>query len=162
MAGAGNQGAGASSAGGGTPALANVPSGGFLADPWSKVPLGARKVDPHTRDYVIDKVTGRIIGVGSVRAAVQMSVHTAKRSSAVFEMGHDLAAIQRITPNTRKRVLATLTDALAPLIRLGLVEVVGFTQYKVGDGLNGMERGAVFGRLQWRDLTTGQAFTEVV
>ena len=162
MAGAGNQGAGASSAGGGTPATASVPSGAFLFDPWTKASHSARKVDPHTRDYVLDKGSGRIVGVNYVRAAVQMSIHTVKRSSAIWEMGHDLPSIQRIAPNIEKQILSTLTDALGPLIRLGLVEVVGFTQFKVGDGVNGLNRGAVFGRLEWRDLTTGLEHTEVV
>jgi hypothetical protein len=49
-----------------------------------------------------------------------------------------------------------------PLIIRGLIEVVGFRNYRTGDGRNGIARGAIYGRFLWRDLTTGLDHEEVI
>ena len=159
--GAGLQGAGVTSAGFGTPSTAAVPGGAFLRDTKTGKSFGARKIDPQTRDYVLDS-NGRILGVDYVRHVVQMSVHTERYSSAVQEMGHMLRAIDRITPNIEQQIFTTLSEAVQPLVEQGLVEVVGFTNFVAGTDLNGMRRGAIYGVFRWRDLTTGLAHEEIV
>jgi hypothetical protein len=161
MSGAGIQAAGTTSAGFGTPSTATVPEGAFLRDTKTGRSLGARQIDPNTRDYVLD-TNGRILGVNYVRHVVQMSVHTERGSSAVQEMGHRLRTIQRITPNIEQQILTTLTEAVQSLINQGLIEVIGFTHFVAGDGVNGLNRGAVYGRFQWRDLTTNLEHTEYI
>lgn len=159
--GAGLQGAGVTSAGFGTPATATVPAGGFLRDERTGETLGAPRIDPRTKDYVLD-TNGQVLGVNYVRHVVQMSVQTERNTSVIQEMGQRLKAIDRITPNVEQKILATLTEALQPLINQGLIEVVGFSGFVAGDGTNGLARGAVYGRLLWRDLTTGIEHTEFI
>ena len=161
MAGAGLQGAGLTSAGFGTPPTAPVPEGAFLRDTKTGASLGARKIDPNTRDYVLD-ANGRILGVNYVRHVVQMSVHTERGSAAVQDMGHRLRTIERITPNIEQQILSILTEAVQPLVSQGLIEVVGFTHFVAGNGLNGLQRGAVYGVFEWRDLTTRTVHQEVI
>lgn len=159
--GAGSQGAGSSPAGFGSPAEADVPGGGFLRDVVTGKPLGARKIDPTTRDYVLDAF-GRALGVDYVRHVVQMSVHTERGSSVVQTMGQRLSSIDRITENTEQQILSILTEAVQPLVDQGLIEVVGFVGFVAGDDRNGLARGAVYGRFLWRDLSTGEEQTEFV
>ncbi len=161
MSGIGLQGAGTTSAGFGTSAEATAPGGAFLRDAKTGRSLGSRKIDPRTRDYVLDE-NGRILGLDSVRQAVQLSVHTDRGSSAVSSVGQRLRSLDRITPNFERRVFAVLSEALQPLVDAGLVEVVSFERFKVGDNNNGLSRGAVYGRLKWRDLTSGQEHREDV
>jgi len=161
MSGAGTQPAGTTSAGYGEPSTATEVGGAFLRDTKTGKSLGARKVDPHTRNYVMD-ANGRILGVNSVRAAVQLSLHTERGSAVVQDMGHRLREIERITPSTERQILAALTAAVQPLIAQGLIEVVGFKNFRAGDDKNGMRRGAVYGRFLWRDLTTDQEHEEFV
>ena len=161
MAGVGLAGCGLSPAGFGTPATATVPEGAFLRDTKNGRSLGARKIDPVTKDYVLDD-NGRILGVNYVRHVVQMSVHTERGSAVVQAMGHRLRTIDRITPNIEAQILATLTEAVSPLVTQGLIEVVGFSHFVAGNDLNGLNRGAVYGRFQWRDLTTGLEHQEVI
>lgn len=161
MPGAGLQSAGTSSAGFGTSASAIAQGGTFLRNTRNGESLGARRIDPNTRDYVLDE-NGRILGLDYVKHAVQMSVHTERGTAAVSELGQRLRELDRITPNFEKRVLAMLTDALQPLIRLGYIEVLGFSQFTIGNTANGLPPGAVYGRLKWRDLTTGEEQTELV
>jgi len=161
MAGAGTQKAGTTSAGFGVSASATAQGGAFLRDTKTGKSLGARKIDPLTRDYVLDD-NGRILGLDYVKHAVQMSIHTERGSSAVQSMGQRLRTIDRITPNFEKRVLAILTEALQPLIELGYVEVLGFDRFEVGNSTNGLMPGAVYGRLRWRDLTTNEEHRELL
>lgn len=161
MSGAGLQGAGLTPAGFGTPATATVPGGAFLRDTKTGKSLGARKIDPNTKDYVLDS-NGRLLGVDYVRHVVQMSIHTERGSAAVQEMGHRLRLIDRITPNIEAQILATLTEAVQPLVDQGLIAVVGFSHFVAGNDANGMKRGAVYGRFLWRDLTTDEEFEEHV
>jgi hypothetical protein len=161
MSGAGLQKAGSTSAGFGTSAAATEPEGAFLRDTRTGKSLGARKIDPNTRDYMLDD-NGRVLGLDYVKHAVQMSLHTDHGSSVDTRMGQKLRSLDRITPNFERRVLAVLTEALQPLISLGYVEVLGFTAFTVGTNRNGLQRGAVYGRLRWRDLTTKQEHTELL
>lgn len=159
--GAGIQAAGTTSAGFGVATGAVAAGGAFLRNTKNGESLGARRIDPNTRDYVLDE-NGRILGLDYVKHAVQMSIHTERGSSAVPNLGQRLRELDRITPNFEKRVLAVLTEALEPLIRLGYIEVLGFSQFTIGSSANGLPRGAIYGRLRWRDLTTGEEQTELV
>jgi len=161
MSGAGIQAAGASSAGFGTSTAATVQEGAFLRDTRTSKKLGARKIDPNTRDYVLD-TNGRILGMNEVQHAVQMSIHTDLGSAAVQSMGQKLRTIKRITPGIEREILAILSAAVQPLVAQGLIEVVGFTHFVAGDDRNGLQRGAVYGRFKWRDLTTTQVHEELV
>jgi hypothetical protein len=161
MPGIGTQSAGSSSAGYGTTDPVATNGGGFLRDPTTGKTLGARRINPQTRDFVMDE-HGRILGVDSLRHMVQMSIHTEKGSAADTRCGQRLRSLDRITPNFDKRVLAILTEALQPLVVRGMIEIVDFVSYKAGNDSNGLPRGAVYGRLQWRDLTTKQVFKEDV
>lgn len=161
MSGSGIQRAGRTPAGFGTSTAANVFEGGFLRDEVTNATLGARLINPKTKAFVLDS-NGRLLGMKSVRQAVLIAIHTVRNSSAVRDLGNRLTSIKRIGASFEKQVLDVLTEALRPLITAGLVEVVGFSQFRAGDGSNGMLPGAVFGRLKWRDLTTKQTFDEVV
>jgi len=161
MAGVGLQGAGLTPAGFGTPAEATTPGGAFLRDEKTGKSLGARKIDPSTKDYVLDS-NGRLLGVNYVRHVVQMSVHTERGSAAVQEMGHRLRTLERITPNIEQQILSILTEAVQPLVDQGLIEVVGFSHFTAGDDRNGLKRGAVYGRFRWRDLTADAEFEELI
>lgn len=161
MSGAGIQRAGRTPAGFGSPTDLGVPGGAFLRDTKTGKVLGVRQIDPRTRDYVLDD-NGRLLGVNYVRHVVQMSIHTELGSSAVQSMGQRLRKLDRITPNFEKQILAVLTEAVTPLVTQGLVEVVGFTSFVAGNDHNGLQRGAVYGRFLWRDLTTGLAHQELV
>lgn len=161
MAGAGAQAAGTTSAGFGTPATATVPGGAFLRDEKTGASLGARKIDPNTKDYVLDS-NGRVLGVDYVRHAVQMTLQTERGSAVVQSMGHRLRSIDRVSPNIEQQILVVLTEAMQPLVDQGLVEVVGFSHFVAGNDANGLKRGAVYGRFRWRDLTTNQPHEEII
>lgn len=161
MSGAGLQKAGRTTAGFGTSAEANVFDGGFLRDAITGETLGARLIDPKSKSFVLDE-NGRILGMDSVKHAVLIAVHTVQNSSAVRGLGNRLSSIQRIGPNIERQVFSILSEALRPLIQAGMIEVLEFSQFKAGDGTNGMMPGAVFGRLKWRDLTTRQTHEELI
>lgn len=153
MSGAGLQPAGTSSAGIGAP-LAGNPQSGVVFQGQDSASNGSRYIDPHTRDYVINS-DGRIAGTPNVPHLVQFAITTERNSSAVRSIGQELRKLDRITPNFEKRVLSVLTDALQPLIDARLVEVVGFASFKSSSTDKGVSSGRVYGRLLWRDLTTG-------
>lgn len=161
MPGAGLQSAGTSSAGYGTSEEATAPGGAILRDEKTGKSHSARKIDPRTGRYEIDQY-GRLLGMNHVRQAVQVSLLTEVNTSAVRGLGHRLKSLQRITPNFERAVLAILTEAVQPLVARGYIEVVGFKEFQKGDGKNGMQRGGVYGRFLWRDLTTKQVHTELI
>ncbi len=135
--------------------------GVFLRDAATGESHSARYIDPVTRDYVMDEY-GRLLGMSYVRQCVQLAVHTERGSAAVQSMGHRLRSLQRITSGFENVVFNVLTEAVAPLVRQGLIAVVGFTAYRVGDGENGLPRGAIYGRFVWRDLAIGKNFEELI
>lgn len=161
MSGAGLQSAGTSSAGYGTSASATAEAGAFLRDTKTGKSFSARKIDPVARDYVLDD-NGRLLGADYVQHVVQMSVHTERGSAAVQEMGHRLRTLDRITPNFERQILAVLTEAVQPLIDLGYIEVLGFSTFIAGNNANGLQRGAIYGRFKWRDLTKTTEHEELV
>lgn len=161
ITGAGLQYAGTSSSGYGDPGSATGIAGVFLRDTLTGKSFGARRINPSTRDFEMD-TNGRVLGRNYVQAAVQMCVHTVHQSSADGSLGHRLGSIDRIRPNFERVVESILREALSPLIIRGLVEVIAFQDGRKGNGRNGLLPGAIYGRLLWRDLTTGQEHTEGV
>jgi hypothetical protein len=147
MAGLGLQPAGTSPAGFGMPqATVLIDENGFGQ--------GSRRIDPVTRDYVI-AADGRAVGMQNVQHLVHMAIHTDRTSSAVRDLGNELATIKTITANFEHRILSVLTRAVQHLIDAKLIEVLGFTTFIVGpDG--GQPRGRAVGRFRFRDLTTDQ------
>jgi hypothetical protein len=152
MAGIGIQPAGTSPAGFGTPATGTAPTGTLLQQSGGAM-SSARRIDPRTRDLVLNPHTGRVLGMNPVQQMVQLAVHTDKGSAAVREMGNELRKIDRITPNFERRCLTTLTNALKSLSDAGYIEVLGFSAFKAGRK-DGLQEGQTYGRLRWRDLTT--------
>lgn len=159
MAGFGLQPAGTSNAGWGSPPTAQEQTGRMLADAQGQS-TGARKIDPVTKDYELNE-HGRIAGMAPVAQIVQLSVRTEKFSSAVAEMGQLLRSVDRVTANIEARCLAQLTDALRPAVDAKLVEVLGFSTFKASKR-DGLREGVTYGRLRWRDLTTGREAEEIV
>lgn len=155
MGGFGKQPAGSTNAGYGQPRSATAQSGALLRDTRTSESYGARKIDPVTRDYVLDTAAGRLLGMPDVQQIVHLSVHTDKGSSAVKAMGNELRKIDRITTAFERKCLSILTDALKVPIDLGYVEVLGFTAFKAGPK-DGLREGQAYGRLRWRDLTTNE------
>ncbi len=161
MSGAGIQSAGTTPAGFGTSADAQEFGGAFLRNTRNGTSFAARKIDPRTRDYVID-ANGRQLGMNQIKQAVQISVQTERGSSVVQDLGHRLATLDRITPNFERRILSILTEAVKPLVDQGLIEVIGFRGFATGNARNGLQRGAVYGRFLWKDLTTSQEHEELI
>ncbi len=159
--GAGSQPAGSSAAGYGTPALGHEPFGDLLQIAETGAMSSARLIDQTTRDYVLDADSGRLRGMNAVHQIVQMSVQTNKASSAVREMGNELHKVDRITDNFQLHCLTILTDALQSPISRGLVEILDFSVFKAARG-SGLREGQTYGRLRWRDLTTGKDHKEII
>ncbi len=160
MAGVGLQSAGTSSAGYGSISPINPNSGRVLRDPLVVGSSGSRRIDPFTRDYVVD-TDGRLSGMPNVPQLVQLAITTEFNTSAPRGMGHKLKSIDRVTANFEQVVLSVLTNALKRLVDLRLVEVVGFSSFKSGKK-DGLQPGQTYGRLQWRDLTTNTVHEEIV
>lgn len=155
MAGYGAQAAGVSPAGYGDADEAASPIGDFLTIPSTGVMSSAALIDPVKRDLVVDPTTGRTVGMNPIQQIVMLSVHTDYGSAAVRNMGNKLRTIDRITANFEQQCLSVLTDALAKPIADGFVQVLGFTSFRAGRN-DGLKEGQTYGRLRWKDLTTGE------
>lgn len=159
MAGFGHQPAGSTSAGWGTPALADLPGGDILRDPATGARMGSRRINPLTRDYEID-AHGRLLGEMQVRHLVQMAVRTLKGSSAMRTLGLNTSAMSRITGDFERRLAGALTNAVQHLTDAKLIEVLGVSEYRAG-ARGGLKEGRVYARFRWRDLTTKQEHEEL-
>jgi hypothetical protein len=148
MSGFGSQPFGSSPYGIGTPAVAPELGGSILRDEANGLSTGSRKIDPRTRDYVLD-ANGRILGMSDTKQLVLLAVSTDKGSSAMRELGQVLRSIDRITTNFSRRVDSTLRAAVQHLVNRRLIEVVG-SEVQV------LRSGVAFARFRWRDLTTGR------
>ncbi len=160
MLGVGGQPAGSTPAGYGTPATGPARLGNVMRLPNGTM-SSARLIDARTKDYVMDPETHRLLGMLPVRQIVQQAMTTDLGSAAVREMGNRLRGIDRITSNFEARCLSVLTDALQIAISRGLVEVIGFSTFKAGPK-DGLQPGQTYGRMRWRDLTTGKEHAENV
>lgn len=147
MSGIGKQPAGGTPFGIGTPATAPPIGGVILRDPITGSSTGSRRLDPITKDYVVDEF-GRILGMNDVQQLVELAVSTDRGSSAVRTLGQELKKIDRITDNFVRRVTSTFERALKPIVDAGLIEVRSITVTK--DAVPGR----AFAVVVWRDLTT--------
>lgn len=160
MSGFGHQPAGSSSAGWGTPGLADAPCGDILRDPSTGRRMGSRRINPKTRDYEMD-ACGRIVGDHEIRHLVQMAVHTLQGSSAMRALGLSTTGMSRITGDFERRLLNAVSNAVAHLVDAKLIEVVGISEYRASTS-GGLREGQVYARFRWRDLTTKQEHEEFV
>ena len=147
MSGFGSQPFGSSPYGIGTPSTAPEQGGKILRDLFTGETQGSRRIDPLTKDYVLDDF-GRIVGMVDVQQLVLLAVSTDKGSSAVRQLGQDLKKIDRIGTNTVRRIDVTLRAAVQHLVDRDLIEVVD-TKVTV------VRPGVVLANLRWRDLNTG-------
>lgn len=148
MSGFGSQPFGASPYGIGTPATAPAQGGKILRDTSNGFSTGSRKIDPLTKDYVLDDY-GRLVGMGDLHQLVFLAVSTTKGSSAMRSLGQDLRRIERISSNFQRRVDTTLRAALQSLVNARRIEVIS-TSVEI------IRPGVVRTRLRWRDLETGR------
>lgn len=154
MTGFGLQPAGSTGGGYGTPPTAPTLTGKPYQDPVSGEVHGGRYIDPTLRDYRLN-LDNRFAGMNNVQQLVHLAIHTDLASSALRELGNDFRSLDVITANFERRVLTILTNAVQHLVRDGLIEVLGFSSFRIGpDGA--LLPGAVIGRFRYRDLTTNQ------
>lgn len=132
----------------GTAAVALDGGGKPITNPYSGLQNGSRKIDPFTRDYVVDSTTGRPQGMTNAQQLVYLAVRTDKGSSAMRALGQELMRIQRITSNFVRRVDDTLKSAVQHIVDRGIIQVVG-TQVDI------VRPGVAKARIRWRDLETG-------
>lgn len=154
MSGFGSQPFGSSPYGIGTPATAPEQGGALLRDTATGQTQGSRKIDPFTRDYVLDE-NGRLLGVGNIKQLVQLAVSTTRGTAAMRRLGQTLREIDRVSPNFQRRVDHALREAVQHLVNDDLIEVVG-TEVEI------LRPGVAFARLRWRDLETNTEDEELV
>jgi hypothetical protein len=147
MSGFGSQPNGSSPYGIGTPAVSSGTGGKLLRDTSTGRRMGSRRIDPFTKDYVLDE-NGRILGMNNTQQLVLMAVSTDKGSSAMRSLGQELRRIERITSNFARRVDTTLRACVQHIVDLGLIEVLG-TRVEI------VRPGVSKARLLWRDLESG-------
>lgn len=147
MSGFGDQPAGGSPYGLGTPSVQADLGGKALRVANSNKQTGSRYFDPQKKDYVIGD-DGRIEGMDDVQQLVVLAVTTTLGSSSDSDLGQTLRSIDRITSNIEKRVESTLTQAVSRLVADGLIQVLGVRVTIVRPGV-------VHVRFQWRNLLSG-------
>lgn len=106
----------------------------------------ARKIDPVTKDYVIDPTTGRTVGFDGVQQQVYLALVTVKGSSAVADLGQEFTSLKLIPENIQALVEDKVREALAALIQKNKVQLI-----RVDTELNRNKALAI--RVKWMDLT---------
>jgi hypothetical protein len=134
--------------GSGTPTVAQDGGSVTLKNAVSGEQDGSRRLDPFTRDYVLDSTTGRVKGMSDTQQLVYLAVCTDKGTSSMRSLGQELRLIERITSNFARRVDSTLRTAVQHLVDRKLIEVAG-TQVDI------VRPGVARVLLQWRDLASG-------
>lgn len=148
MSGYGSQPYGSSRYGIGTASQAPIPGGSVLRDPQTGASSGSRRIDPVTRDYVVDS-SGRALGMNDVQQLVEIAIQTVKYSSAMNSLGQRLGDIDVIGDNIERQVRNVLEEAVAHLTSRNLVEIVSVVVTR-------LHPGAIRILFRWRDLTTGE------
>jgi hypothetical protein len=148
VSGFGSQPFGSSPYGIGTPAVATPAGGSVLRNAQTGASEGSRFLNPATRDYAID-ANGRTLGLGNVRALVEIALSTTSGTSAMQALGHTLRSIARIDNNFEYRVRDTIAASVAHLTDRSIIQLTATTIEDRG-------RGRRLIRVFWRDLTTGQ------
>lgn len=141
--------AGIAPAGYGVPDTVGPPASIPLPDPKTGLAQTGRFLDPTTKDYAFTS-DGRLQGMPTVRQLVQLAIKTTLGSSALIDLGIDMKRIRDKADGFDQKVTSVLTDAIAPLVRQGLVQI---DSVEVFDEPN---PDAAIGILNWTDLTTGQ------
>lgn len=143
MSGIGLQGAGTTSAGFGSPSRGSEEGGVILRDTATGASFGGRQINPKTGDYVMD-ANGRLLGMDNIQQLMQLAVMNA--APALME-------IDRLNDAFPRAATAILTVACEPIVRQGLVEVIGVQEVRQGVR-GGLRQGQAIYRFAWRDLTT--------
>lgn len=144
MRGIGIQPAGTTPAGYGDPSHSEEDTSVILADAATGAPFGSRKIDPRTRDYVLDGESGRLLGMKNIQQLVQLAIANAST---------ELQELDRLDSGFARAIEAKLRGAFAILIAQGLVEITG-VNVRMNSG-GGLKPGQAVAVLHWRDLTTG-------
>lgn len=150
MRGAGFQPAGTSPAGFGAPTQTADSATAILPDASTGGSHGSRKINPITRDYVMN-ADGRLEGMNNIQQLVQLAVTNAEP---------ELQRLDKLDGSFEKGVLAILSAAVAPIVAQGLIEVVGVTVRMNESG--GLKPGQAVTLFKWRDRTTNEERSETV
>lgn len=150
----GSQGFGSSPYGIGVPSVGNPPGGAVLRDPLTGTSSGSRRIDPVTRDYVLDD-NGRTLGMSDVQQLVLMALQTVRNSSAMNGLGQSLGDIVVIGDNIERQIASIFENALAHLVARGLVQIISTTVTR-------LHPGAIKATVRWRDLTTSTEHTSEI
>lgn len=154
MSGFGSSGFGSGPYGLGTPVTASAQGGSVLRDAKTGKPQGSRRLNPETRDFDID-TNGRTLGLGNVRALVELALATESGTSAMQALGQALRTIDRIGTSFQYRVRDTVAAAVKHLTDRNIITIDRTTVEDLGPGKRLI-------RVFWRDVTTGQeAFSEL-
>lgn len=154
MSGAGEQAAGTSPAGFGTPDTADAAQGSIFRDPTTGKQLSARRINATTGRYEFDSY-GRIVGDTTARQLIKIAFATAQRTSVIPSLGHDLRNVKDITSNFSQQVAGEVQNAIQQLLDQRLVDLRAVST-QVDDA------GRVKVLVQFVDLTTGEEQEVVV
>lgn len=152
MIGAGFCPAGTSLAGYGVGSVANVPDNSALPDQITNLPTTCRLLVPNGTkggDWAFT-ADGRVVGCGTVRQLVQLALSTVLGSSVSRTLGAAYFTLQEKGPNFQRQVATVVANALAPLVKQKLVQVIAVIVQEYPSNPD-----AGLGYVKWRDLTTG-------
>jgi hypothetical protein len=148
--------AGSSFAGWGVPATANAPGGVVFRDPYTGVSLTGRRIDPVTKQFVID-ANGRALGMTTAQQGMYLALRTVRNSSAARGLGQTFSNIRDIGPDYTRRVTDAVNIACADLVSKKIVQIISVTVLTPQLGPN-----SEFLTVAWLDLTTKQERTTSV
>jgi hypothetical protein len=159
--GAGGCPAGAALGGYGVISTANVPNGATLPDQITNLPTTCRLLVPNAQnggrgDWAFT-ADGRVVGCSTVRQLVQLALSTVLGSACVTSLGMSFVGLQEKGPNFQRQVATAVANALAPLVKQGLVAIVSV---KLADYQSNPD--SALGYVKWTDLTTGLQDTSAI
>lgn len=111
----------------------------------------SRRIDPTTRDFVIDEDTGRVLGMTANQQRVYLALITQLGSSADSLLGSEILSIETVTRNIVSRVDNEVRRALGPLVAEGSIEIVSVDAYAQNTHLRT--------KVVWLDLTDNTKYT---
>lgn len=154
LIGAGGSPAGTTDAGYGSVDAAAIPSPNLFNDPYAPRRLDSRRIDPVTRDYVMD-ASGSILGMTRGQQAVELALLTNLGSSCVATIGNSLSDVKVIADSFINDISAKVNQALSAAVAAGMITVVDVKVQRVGAS-------GAFIVTRWRDLSTGQEQTRYI
>lgn len=123
-----------------------------LIDPSTGIRQSGRFIDPKTKDYRF-LPDGRLQGMPTVMQMVQLAVLTTLGSSAQTTLGIDLTRVRDKNDSFAQAVTSTATDALAPIVKQGLIKINSIQVFGATPGeLPNPDAG--IGIVNFTDLTT--------